>query len=85
MSSSVAEDMNDQRKYKLFCFGLWDQIKVETHKGLWISDKSKQMNWFLSAATNSSALLIKNNNDDNDDDFTYVAPDEFDGRTVSID
>lgn len=43
------------------------------------------MNWFLSAATNSSALLIKNNNDDNDDDFTYVAPDEFDGRTLSID
>lgn len=85
MSSSTAEDMNGQRKYKLFYFRLCDQIKVETHKGLWISDKSEQMNWFLSAATNSSALMIKNNNDNNDDDFTYVAADEFDGRTLSMD
>lgn len=30
--------------------------------------------------------MIKNNNDNNDDDdFTYVARDEFDGRTLSID
>ena len=43
------------------------------------------MNSFLSAATNSSALMIKNNNDNNDDDCTYVAGDEFDGRTLSMD
>ena len=29
--------------------------------------------------------MIKNNNDNNDDDFTYVAGDEFDGRTLRID
>ena len=29
--------------------------------------------------------MIKNNNDNNDDDSTYVARDEFDGRTLSID
>lgn len=29
--------------------------------------------------------MIKNNNDNNDDDFTYVARNEFDGRTLSID
>lgn len=29
--------------------------------------------------------MIKNNNDNNDDDFTYVARDEFDARTLSID
>lgn len=29
--------------------------------------------------------MIKNNNDNNDDDFKYVAGDEFDGRTLSMD